>query len=293
MERVTGAERGQVRCWLSRRRANAVGCLRFAPPAVGAKPGLPPFVTPRAPRARARRIPRALAPRAPPATAARATRGDQARGRAARPPRAELRGTHHQPQSRAAERARRSPRCNGRRRIDVGRRRPASRRAAPATALPRSAKHGAPPRVAFSSGSATVTLAVHPLYGQELTVRGAFGRYALWVETPNGQLRIMPLGWTNLGAPRLVQKHRLRAEDLLSLAAWVQDRKVDHFDKWVEGSDPDGRSRRSGRGAPAAKLPVAGDGDRHRGATAVVEQAGSSGPHVRTRRSAERKRGTR
>lgn len=161
------------------------------------------------------------------------------------------------------------------------------------TAQPRSAKHGAPPRVAFSSGSATVTLAVHPLHGQELTVRGAFGRYALWVETPNGQLRIMPLGWTNLGAPRLVQKHRLRAEDLLSLAAWVQDRKVDHFDKWVEGSDPDGRSRRSGRGAPAAKLPVAGDGDRHRGATAVVEQAGSSGPHVRTRRSAERKRGTR
>jgi hypothetical protein len=48
---------------------------------------------------------------------------------------------------------------------------------------------------------ATIRLPVHPLYGERVEIIARYGRHALRVEQPDGQLRLLPIAWTDL-APR-------------------------------------------------------------------------------------------
>ena len=70
---------------------------------------------------------------------------------------------------------------------------------------------------------------VHPLYGQQVEVIERYGRHALRVEQPDGQLRLLPVAWTDL-VPRpaalAVQGRpvRLAPEALRALGAWVAAR---------------------------------------------------------------------
>jgi hypothetical protein len=43
----------------------------------------------------------------------------------------------------------------------------------------------------------TITLRVHPRYGQEVAVLRTHGPGALWVETADGEHTIMPAAWTD------------------------------------------------------------------------------------------------
>ena len=45
---------------------------------------------------------------------------------------------------------------------------------------------------------ATIRLPVHPLYRKQVEVVGRYGRHALRVEQPDGQLRLLPVAWTDL-----------------------------------------------------------------------------------------------
>jgi hypothetical protein len=72
-------------------------------------------------------------------------------------------------------------------------------------------------------------LPVHPLYGQQVEVVERYGHHALRVEQPDGQLRLLPVAWTDL-VPRpaalAVQGRavRLAPEALRELGAWVAAR---------------------------------------------------------------------
>jgi hypothetical protein len=76
---------------------------------------------------------------------------------------------------------------------------------------------------------ATVRLPVHPLYGERVEVVDRYGRHALRVEQPDGQLRLLPIAWTDL-VPRpaaLAVKGRpvrLAPDALRELGAWVAAR---------------------------------------------------------------------
>jgi hypothetical protein len=48
---------------------------------------------------------------------------------------------------------------------------------------------------------ATIRVPVHPLYGERVEVVERYGRHALRVQQPDGQLRLPPVTWTDL-APR-------------------------------------------------------------------------------------------
>jgi hypothetical protein len=73
---------------------------------------------------------------------------------------------------------------------------------------------------------ATIRLPVHPLCGERVEIIARYGRHALRVEQPDGQLRLLPIAWTDL-APRpaalTVQGRpvRLAPGALRELAAWV------------------------------------------------------------------------
>ena len=74
-----------------------------------------------------------------------------------------------------------------------------------------------------------MTLAVHPRFGEEISVLAAYGRGAVQVETPDGRLRLLPLAWTDLHPrpdPLTVEGRsvRLAPEALLALSAWVRAR---------------------------------------------------------------------
>jgi hypothetical protein len=45
---------------------------------------------------------------------------------------------------------------------------------------------------------ATIRLAVHPLYGERVEILARYGRDGLRVEQPDGQLRVLPVAWTDL-----------------------------------------------------------------------------------------------
>ena len=45
---------------------------------------------------------------------------------------------------------------------------------------------------------ATIRLPVHPLYGERVEIVARYGRHALRVEQPDGQLRLLPVAWTDL-----------------------------------------------------------------------------------------------
>jgi hypothetical protein len=76
---------------------------------------------------------------------------------------------------------------------------------------------------------ATIRLPVHPLYGQPVEVVDRYGRHALRVEQSDGQLRLLPIAWTDL-VPRpaaLTVKGRpvrLAPEAMRELGAWVAAR---------------------------------------------------------------------
>jgi hypothetical protein len=73
---------------------------------------------------------------------------------------------------------------------------------------------------------ATIRLPVHPLYGEQVEVIESHGRYGLRVEQPDGQLRLIPVSWTDRAprpAARVVHGRpvRLAPEALRELVAWV------------------------------------------------------------------------
>jgi hypothetical protein len=43
---------------------------------------------------------------------------------------------------------------------------------------------------------ATIRLPVHPLCGERVEIVARYGRHALRVEQPDGQLRLLPIAWT-------------------------------------------------------------------------------------------------
>jgi len=92
---------------------------------------------------------------------------------------------------------------------------------------------------------ATIRLPVHPLYGERVEVVARYGRHALRVEQPDGQLRLLPVAWTDL-VPRPAalalrgRRVRLAPDALRELGAWVA-------------------TRISGRGSPEKLDSIAGD----------------------------------
>lgn len=76
---------------------------------------------------------------------------------------------------------------------------------------------------------ATIRLPVHPLYGERVEVVERYGRHALRVEQPDGQVRLLPAAWTDL-VPRpaaLAVKGRpvrLAPDAMRELGAWVAAR---------------------------------------------------------------------
>jgi len=76
---------------------------------------------------------------------------------------------------------------------------------------------------------AAIRLPVHPLFGERVEVVGRRGRHVRQVEQPDGQLRLLPIAWTDL-IPRPAaltvegQPVRLAPGALRELAAWVAAR---------------------------------------------------------------------
>ncbi len=85
-------------------------------------------------------------------------------------------------------------------------------------------------RTRTPSGTVTITLAVHPWFGQSVHVLRGYGRDAVWVERDDGELRIVPIAWTSLHprAPwrrRDGREVRLAPAAAISLARWVSARR--------------------------------------------------------------------
>jgi hypothetical protein len=153
---------------------------------------------------------------------------------------------------------------------------------------------------------ATITLAIHPRFKEEVAVRWSYGASAVRVETQAGQCLILPLDWTDL-KPRawLVERAgrtvHLAPDALRDLAAWVEaraacDRKVGPFEKCGESRGPDGEQRPSDeftanelRPSRAADRPER----RHPPAAALVEQARAPNAACRRHGGGEPKRGSR
>jgi hypothetical protein len=80
---------------------------------------------------------------------------------------------------------------------------------------------------------ATIRLPVHPLYRERVEVVARYGRHALRVEQPDGQLRLLPVAWTDL-VPRPAalalrgRRVRLAPDALRELGAWVAARISRH-----------------------------------------------------------------
>jgi hypothetical protein len=76
---------------------------------------------------------------------------------------------------------------------------------------------------------ATIRLPVHPLCGERVEVVARYGRHTLRVEQPDGQLRLLPVAWTDR-VPRpavlAVQGRlvRLAPDAVRELGAWVAAR---------------------------------------------------------------------
>lgn len=128
-----------------------------------------------------------------------------------------------------------------------------------------------------------MTLAVHPRFGEKLEVLGPYGQYAVWVETADGQLRLLPRVWTSL-EPRCAPLElggravRLGPMELRELAAWVSARTEagKKFATGIAESDKPEHGALSARGDDSA--------------ASVVGEARAS---TRGRRVEQRKRGGR
>jgi hypothetical protein len=139
---------------------------------------------------------------------------------------------------------------------------------------------------------ATIRLPVHPLYGKRVEVVARYGRHALRVEQPDGQLRLLPIAWTDL-VPRpaaLTVKGRpvrLAPDAMRDLGAWVAARMSSHgAPKKLDAVDGDARKLKRDAAPTAGAAVHHHDGE---GPT-LVEQAG---PPRAGRRDVRRKRGRR
>jgi hypothetical protein len=137
---------------------------------------------------------------------------------------------------------------------------------------------------------ATIRLPGHPLYGERVEVVARYGRHALRVEQPDGQLRLLPVTWTDR-VPRpaalAVQGRpvRLAPEALRELGAWVAAR-IDRgrASQRLDGGEAD---------APELKLdaaPTDGGAGKHRDGAART-LVGQAGPSRAGGRSQRQKRG--
>ncbi len=130
---------------------------------------------------------------------------------------------------------------------------------------------------------------VHPRNGEEVTVLKRHGPDALWVETSEGILTIIPVAWTDWrprpAALELDGKPvRLAPEAMKLLSAWVAGRsrgskckKVGSSSRSVPGVHPDAAANESEGHGKASRVParVRVQQSSHRSAAAVVEQAGT------------------
>ena len=139
---------------------------------------------------------------------------------------------------------------------------------------------------------ATIRLPVHPLYRKQVEVVGRYGRHALRVEQPDGQLRLLPVAWTDLVPRRAAlalrgRRVRLAPEALRELGAWVAARITSHGSPEKLDSIAGDARELNGDATPtdgAAMFP-------HDGETlTLVEQAG---PPRAGRRGVRPKRGRR
>jgi len=137
---------------------------------------------------------------------------------------------------------------------------------------------------------ATIRLPVHPLYGEQVEVVERYGRHALRVEQPDGQLRLLPVTWTDL-VPRQAalavkgRPVRLAPEALRELGAWVAAR-VSHrrAPEKVDAVDADARRLKRDAAPPDGAAVHHHDGE----GPPLVEQAG---PPRAGRRSVRQQRG--
>ncbi len=133
---------------------------------------------------------------------------------------------------------------------------------------------------------------VHPLYGQRVEVIARYSRHALRVEQPDGQLRLLPVAWTDL-VPRpaaLAVKGRpvrLAPDALRELGAWVAARiSRRRSPEKVDAVDGDGHKLKPDAAPTDGAAVHHHDGE---GPT-LVEQAG---PPRAGRRGVRQKRGRR
>jgi hypothetical protein len=136
---------------------------------------------------------------------------------------------------------------------------------------------------------ATIRLPVHPLYGERVEIVARYGRHALRVEQPDGQLRLLPIAWTDL-APRpavLMVKGRpvrLAPGALCELAAWVVAR-IESSEK-LDAGEADARKLK-GDAAPTDGAAV----HHHDGEGPPL--VGQAGPPRAGRRGVRQQRGRR
>ena len=85
-------------------------------------------------------------------------------------------------------------------------------------------------RTKTSCRTTIITLAVHPWWGESVSVLRIYGRSAVWVEREDGDVRIVPISWTAL-VPRLDvagtdgRKGRLSPGAALALSRWIEARR--------------------------------------------------------------------
>jgi hypothetical protein len=139
---------------------------------------------------------------------------------------------------------------------------------------------------------ATIRLPVHPLYGERVEVVARYGRHALRVEQPDGQLRLLPIAWTDLvprPAPLTVKGRpvRLAPDAMRDLDAWVAARMSSRgAPEKLDAVDGDARKLKRDAAPTAGAAVHHHDGE----GPPLVEQAG---PPRAGRRDVRRQRGRR
>jgi hypothetical protein len=140
----------------------------------------------------------------------------------------------------------------------------------------------------------TITLRIHPRYGQQVAVLQTHGRDALWVETPDGEHRIVPAAWTDwrprAGLPEIGGRMVLLVpEAMKELAAYVAARR--DASRGGDSPPPGSTKEEKGNAHDASNVPASSRGDRrrqrptggrrsgHRAPAPVVEQAGAPKAH--------------
>lgn len=133
---------------------------------------------------------------------------------------------------------------------------------------------------------ATITLRVHPRYGQEVRILRAYGPDALWVEVQDGEHTVLPVAWTDwyprTKLPEVGNRAvRIAPEAAKSLAAYAAAHRGEN--RQDDGSSL-GPTERSGTDEPhaSAEMPTTDQSaqrqrqdDRRRAPVAMVEQAGA------------------